>query len=182
MDSVLRAGVGHQHRQRLAGRDVHLALDAPHAEDELLHPIDLGDGVRVCGGRVGDRVGREHDGLARHARERCHLLPDLLGDEGHEGVRELEQRLQRLHQGPAGAALGGVGRMLAGEHGLGQLQVPVAELAPGELVDGLGGEVEAVGVDGLAHVGGGGVQPGGDPAVGGGELNVGAGFVADSRG
>jgi hypothetical protein len=79
-------------------------------------------------------------------------LPDLLGDEGHEGVRQPQQRLQRatrVWRVPRLAASDAVSPVSTG---LAQLQVPVAELAPGELVDGLGGEVEAVAVEGVAHV------------------------------
>ena len=105
------------------------------------------------------------------------LLPDLLGDEGHDGVGQAQQGLQGLDQGAAGAALGGVGTGLAGEGGLGQLQVPVAEMVPGEFVQGLGGLVEAVAADGLVHAGDGGLEAVANPAVGGGELD-GAGQAA----
>jgi hypothetical protein len=60
---VLIRCVGDQDRQRLAGRDVHLALDASHPEDDLPDPVDLGDGLGVVRARIGDGVGGEHDGL-----------------------------------------------------------------------------------------------------------------------
>ena len=71
--------------------------------------------------------------------------PQLLGDEGHEGVQQLEHLVE--HPGGHGARLG-LGRLVvAGEDRLDQLQIPVAEDVPDELVDGAGRLVELVGFD-----------------------------------
>ena len=40
--AVARAGVLQQQRDLARGRDVHLAADLPHGEDDLLHPLDVG--------------------------------------------------------------------------------------------------------------------------------------------
>jgi len=55
-----------------------------------------------------------------------------------QGFQHMQQRVARaLRQR----------RLVAAEGGFGELQEPVAELVPGELVHGLRGEVEAVGLE-----------------------------------
>ncbi len=89
---------------------------------------------------------------------------------------QAQHGLQHAHQGAARAALP---RLIAGlDLHLGQLDVPVAVLVPDELVDGAGEQVEAVIVEVLRHLGLGALQAADDPAVGGGEDDVGAAGVA----
>ena len=59
------------------------------------------------------------------------------------------QQAQELAQRPADGGTGflGRGRILAGQDRLGELQVPVAEAAPGEVIERVGRVVEAVGFE-----------------------------------
>ena len=71
--------------------------------------------------------------------------PQLLGDERHERM----QQLQRLvaHPGDHGARLG-LGRAVrAGQHGLRELQIPVAVDVPDEAIGRAGRLVEAIALD-----------------------------------
>ena len=104
------------------------------------------------------------DLCGRHAG--VERVPDLLGEEGHEGREQAQRGLEDGDQG--GERGGGVGEGffvgVAGGDGfagdfeveaeLDDFEVPVAEVAPEELVDGVGGFVEAV--VGERGVGGGG--------------------------
>jgi hypothetical protein len=100
-------------------------------------------------------------------------MPDLLGDEGDQRVQRAQQFLEHEQQGVAGAG-GGPG-VVAVECRLGEFQEPVAVLVPGELVEGLRNEVEAVIaevlVDGVQGV----LQAVEDPAFGVGAGGGGAG-------
>ena len=58
--------------------------------------------------------------------------PQLLGDERDHRVQQPQQLVQHVPEHPAGG-LGG--RAALGEHRLGQLEVPVADLVPGEVVE-----------------------------------------------
>ena len=91
-------------------------------------------------------------------------MPDLFGDEGHEGREHAQRGLEdpieeeeRHH--PILFRFAGFDAQLH------QFQVPVAEVAPEELIDGVGGFVEAVdfecGIDGICR----GVEAREDPAV-----------------
>ena len=77
------------------------------------------------------------------------------------------QQLQRLveHPGGHGARLGGGRLVAAGEDRLDQLEIPVAEDVPDELVDGAGRLVEAVGLERLGDGGERALALAGDPAV-----------------
>ena len=59
------------------------------------------------GERLGERVAgqRLHAGFAVALRERRHLLPQFLGDEGNDRVGEAQHGFQHAHQGAAGGAL-----------------------------------------------------------------------------
>ena len=76
-------------------------------------------------------------------------LPQLLADERDERMREAQRCLQLAHEDRARAARGGVVAFGVGgsELHLGELDVPVAELVPHELVQRTRREVEAVGVE-----------------------------------
>ena len=69
-------------------------------------------------------------------------LPDLLGDEGHEGVQELEHVGEHIAQhllSPDLAVL-----VLPLQAGLGQLDIPVAVVVPDEVIDLLGGHTQLI--------------------------------------
>jgi hypothetical protein len=70
------------------------------------------------------------------------LLPDLFGDKGHVGVKELEGLIQAVDQGLLGDAPSGCIVMI--QIRFDQLQIPVAELMPDKVVDNLSPLVESV--------------------------------------
>jgi hypothetical protein len=93
--------------------------------------------------QVGARVGGEHDRVVRLAPgDGGHGLPQFLGDERDQRVRQAQHGFQCAHQRAAGAAL--LGFVAGLDLDLGDFQVPVAELVPDEFVDGLGEQVETV--------------------------------------
>ena len=110
-----------------------------------IYPIHLSLSVRVVRGqaRLGPAGGDQHLGAFR-------LGPQLLGDEGHEGMEQDQDAVQ--HPGRGGPGLGGGRFVVSLEHGLGEFQVPVAERAPGELIEGIGGLVELVGAERPVHL------------------------------
>ena len=67
------------------------------------------------------------------------MLPELLGDEGHEGVEQAEQLVEELLR--AGKRFGVDGALVGGLH---QLEVPAAEVIPEEFVEPLEGLRDAV--------------------------------------
>ncbi len=91
------------------------------------------------------------------------MRPQLFGDEGHEGV----EQFQDLVDDPRHRGAGFDHRLLivAGEDGLDEFEVPVAEDAPDEFIDGAGGFVELVGFEAGGHARGGALGFAGDPAV-----------------
>ena len=123
-----------------------LGAEGADAGDEVVLGLDVGErlvgeapggdlGVGVTGG-----VGRAHDGRVRGAV--AELVPDLLRDEGHVGVEEAQDFAVDVredgHHLAAARLVGGV------EVGLGVFEVPVAEVGPGEVVDGEGAVLDAV--------------------------------------
>ena len=110
----------------------------------------LGIAGEIRGGRVGARITHVDACWSRAlrpataARQRMHALPDLFGDERHQRMQRAQQRFEHRHQRAARAALLRLGGGFALQHGLGELEVPVAELVPGEFVQRRGGEVEAI--------------------------------------
>ena len=70
------------------------------------------------------------DGAALFRRA---LRPQLLGDEGHEGMQQHERLVE--HESGHGARLGRGFGLAAGEDRLDQLQIPVAIDVPDEMVD-----------------------------------------------
>ena len=85
-------------------------------------------------------------------------------------MQQAQQGLERVRQRAPRAAPLGRARRLRLQHRLGEFQVPVAELVPGELVGRLGREVEAIAGEALVHGARGRIQAGPDPAVGEREL------------
>jgi hypothetical protein len=91
-------------------------------------------------------------------------VPELFGEEGHEGGEKAEGGFEDADEGVEGECGGGVSRLVEVEAELDEFEIPVAELAPEELVDGVGSFVEAVGGKGAVDFGGDGVEAGVDPA------------------
>ena len=67
-------------------------------------------------------------------------LPYLLGNEGHEGVQQLEYLRQNVQQNALCALL--CRRVLSVEAGLGQLDIPIAVAVPDEVIDLAGGDAQ----------------------------------------
>src|SRR4051812_2236096 len=91
-----RAGF-HEQNQRdlLVGRQVHLAADAAGPIDGAGDHVHFTLCVIIEPRRVFPRKRRQHDGATLPVGQ---PLPDLLGDEGHEGVQEPQRPLQRSEQ------------------------------------------------------------------------------------
>ena len=92
-------------------------------------------------------------------------VPDFFGEEGHEGREQAQRRLEDVDEGGEGS--GGCG-LVCGfvevEAELDDFEVPVAELAPEELVDRAGGFVEAIVGECAVNLGGDGVEARENPA------------------
>ena len=135
-------GVDEDAKGRRRG-DVHLAAHIADAGDDGNHHLHPGFRRGVVAGNERFRPAGAHD-RSFGARQR---VPDLLGDEGGEGVQQDQCLTEDVPQdracGPARRAAA-----LVIEDRLDRLQVPVAQLVPYELVDGAGGFVELVGVQG----------------------------------
>src|ERR1019366_9170588 len=178
-----RAGVDADGRGLFFGNAEFFAQGADGG-DEFLQGLHLGDGRGVAWEVRGLGVGGEGDGFGR-GKAGVERVPDLFGEEGHEGRQQAERGLE--DGGQRGERGGGFGEGLFGgvaggddfagdfevEAELDDLEVPVAEVAPEELVDGVGGFVETVvgerGVDGGGGLGEAGEDPAGFDGVGGGE-------------
>ena len=142
------AAVAQQHVERFAWRDVHLGADVAHGDDGLLDPLQIVQRLLVFQRGVVGRERLQHDGVCGRAGQRLHALPDGFGDERNDRVRQAQQRFQHGDQRVAGAALFRFATVA--HHRLGQLQIPVAELVPGEFVQDVGRQIEAVGVQRFA--------------------------------
>ncbi|CAN3994570.1 Multidrug export protein mepA, partial [Dysosmobacter welbionis] len=90
-------------------------------------------------------------------------LIDLLRDERHEGVQQLQKLRQHKAEHILGRQLGPL--VLSLEAGLGELDIPVAVGIPQEVVDLGGGHADLVGVQVLRDLLHQGVQLGEDPLV-----------------
>ena len=90
-------------------------------------------------------------------------LPDLLGDEGHEGMQQLQSARQHVAQYPLGPAGGFL--VLSGEAGLAQFDIPVAEVVPDEGIELVRGDAQFVAVDVLGDFLHQGVVPAQDPLI-----------------
>ena len=130
-----------------AGRHVHLAADGADARDNLDQPAEFA----VCG-IVDQRpvhlrpVGGDEQAAALPAAPGAGLLPQLLGQEGHEGMQHGQRLMQRPQGGRAG--LGEHRRIVRLQQRLGEFEIPVAIAVPDELVKFVGRLVEAVTLDG----------------------------------
>ncbi len=131
--------------------------------DELLHGGHGGEG-EVARGEVGGLgVAGEGDGFCGGCAV-VEGVPDLFGEEGHEGREQAQRGLEDGDEGGEGDGGVVVDGDVEEEAELDEFEVPVAELAPEELVDGGGGFVEAVVGEGAVDFGGDGVEAGEDPA------------------
>ncbi|MBT9159617.1 MAG: hypothetical protein DDT26_00877 [Dehalococcoidia bacterium] len=87
-------------------------------------------------------------------------LPELLGDEGHEGMQQPQYCIQSINQyGDRRGTTRGT------QPNLGQLDVPIAELAPDKIVDLAQSLTEHEALEGLIDLGYQPVQATPDPAV-----------------
>ena len=125
--------------------DVHLGAHGTHSLD-VIHQFFkvsavLGPDLHVLIARP--QLG--HDGLAAAGQG----LIDLLGDERHEGMQQLQCAIQHIHQHLAGG-VGGLG-VVAVQAGLANFDVPVAVHFPNKVLHLLGGQAQLV----LIQVGGG---------------------------
>ena len=156
----LETGQSGDHRRRLAVAGAgaedraggHLGELAPAAQvaDQLDRALDLGLGRLVDPVRLGDGEGGDDElGVAVGQ-----IGPDLLGDEGHDRVRERERPLEHEEQVRGGRLVAVV------EPRLDDLQVPVAELGPEEAVELERGVGEVVAVEVGADLGDGALEPG----------------------
>ena len=128
-----------------AVRDIHLCPQRADRGHEVDHPADLGFGLRIME-RIVLRPVREHQQVFRARGVRLRReAPQLLGDEGHERMQQLEDLVAHPGRHRARFGLGRPVRAL--QHGLGELEIPVAVDIPDESVDGVRRLVEPVGLD-----------------------------------
>ena len=95
----------------------------------------------------------------RPCRAGVERVPELFGEEGHEGREQAQCGFEdgdERAEGEGGDVVCGLKLRIGAEveAELDELEVPVAELAPEELVDGVGGFVEAVVGEGAFDFGG----------------------------
>ena len=90
------------------------------------------------------------------------MVVHLVGDERHERVQKLQKPDQHVVEYRPGHRRA----LLVIEAGLCHLDVPVAELAPREVIDLLRRKAQVVGVEARGHAADGLVELGEDPAVG----------------
>ena len=114
-------------RGLLRRRDVHLGAAGTDGTDGRHDPLKLGlFGREVeCPGVL--RIRSQHDGVSFMGQG----LPDLLREEGHEGVEQLQHAIHAVDENGF-RGLGALAAFL--ETDLGDLDVPVAEQVPDEVV------------------------------------------------
>ena len=113
-----------------------------HADRDVLHQLHLGLGRRIDERGIAAREHRDHQ-RARQLRRLRQLLPDLLGDVRRERVEQPHRGLERgrehaLHDVAARAPSPLRPARRSGalvQVRLGELDVPVAQLVPHEVVD-----------------------------------------------
>ena len=139
-------GVGayHLQLQGLLLGDVLLQADAAQRADHLFHALKLGYQTLVVSG--GLLHGAHHQALTLLALSQ--VLPQLLGDEGHEGVQLMQQGVEKAD----GGVVHLTGDRLT-EGGLHHLQIPRGELVPEELIDRHERLAEAILAEEVGHLG-----------------------------
>src|SRR5690606_5204293 len=102
---VLFVAIVQVHGQFLARRNAHFAADVAHRSNHALEPLDVlfGLGINTIGGYF--RIARQHHRIALYAGEHFDALPDFLGDERHERMRQAQDGFQHTYQCAARAAL-----------------------------------------------------------------------------
>ena len=145
----------------LVGRQVHFPAHRPRSVDGAEDQVHLLLRRNIDELRPRDRKRRHHD---RRPRLVGQPLPDLLGDEGHEGMQEAQRSFQRGEQRRLRARAFGR-RLLAVERGLGQLDGPIAQLVPDEAVDAARRVAQPVFVERRAGLVGAALKAAQDPAV-----------------
>ena len=132
-----------------------------HGDHGVHAPLDLVRNQVV----VAQRVSLKRDALrfpgagSRGARQ---ALPELLGQVRHHRMQQPQARLEREQNGLGGPRP----RRLSRQGRLRELDVPVAELVPEEVVERVAGPVEAKLLEGLVDRGRGVRQAGEDPTFG----------------
>ncbi len=120
--------------------------------------LDHGLGGRIGVGGHRCRPVRHHHRVAAGQRR-----PQLVGDERHQRMDQPEQLVEHVPEDAAGQVRRGL--VGAVQRRLGQLQVPVAELIPGEVVQDLADLRELELLEQRVRLGYHGGQPGQDPPV-----------------
>ena len=117
-------------RDLLAGLQALVGAEAADLGDDLLDESRSPPRPRRRGSPLSRRPVGDDDGLAAGERG-----PQRLGDERDDRVQQAQRDVEDLAQDPAGD----LGRLAAREErGLGQLDVPVEDLVPREVVQGVG--------------------------------------------
>ena len=144
----------------LARLHVHLRPQVAHGADDLHQALHLPGflGEVVFGLDLGPTSQDQHAVMLRQ------VLVHFLGQEGHEGMQQLQQALQHVQQHRAHILL--LLLVLAHQAALAQLDIPVAELAPREVVYILGRDAEIAVLHVGGHLGDGAVQAGKNPLIG----------------
>ena len=144
----------------LACLHVHLRPQVAHGADDLHQALHLPGflGEVVFGLDLGPMSQDQHAVMLRQ------VLVHFLGQEGHEGMQQFQQAFQHIQQHRAYVLL--LLLVLAHQPALAQLDVPVAELAPREVVYILGRDAEIAVLHMGGHLGDGAVQAGKNPLIG----------------
>ena len=116
----------HAEAEAFLGGDVLVGADGADSGDDFLGGLHLGEESGV--GRHGLGHGGVHDALALAAVGQ--MLPELFGDEGHEGMEHAQEGVEVVNYFRKGAAVDG--RAVCG---LDHLEVPGGELVAEETVD-----------------------------------------------
>ena len=162
---ILRGAVLDQDGQALPRRHLHVGADLANGIDQCHGPLHCLQALRIDLLRVAAREGLQHDAFAVKAHSLRNLLPDFLGDEGDDRMQQAQRGLQHLEQ-HAPRVLLDLGRgIVSKQQRLAELDVPVTQLMPDKVVQGLCGQVEAVACQVLVGQLDRFLQPGEDPAV-----------------
>ena len=138
----------HDQRNFGARRHAHLGPDRADFRNKRHDPIHFVDGL-LLDKPVERRPLAETEKVVTLDAVLDHVRPKLFGDERHERMQELQDLIE--HPGRHRARLG-LGRIVvARQQRLDQLEIPVAELAPDELVDRRRRLVELVGFERARH-------------------------------
>ena len=129
-------------------RRTHFRANRADFRDEFDDPADLRLGGPVDGKiGVGPRTQRQKAVPGRALL--AFNLPQLLGQEGHEGMQQAVDDIENIGDRRLGFRLQGA--LLAPlQNRLRQLQMPIAKQVPNEAIRGVGGIVEPEGFDGCA--------------------------------